>query len=50
MSRDGYLPPGCSHRDVDIAAGALRMCPVCDTWTYDDTCPECGYEYENDTA
>lgn len=34
MSADGYLPPGCSHRDVDRAAAErhddeAEACPVC---------------------
>jgi len=35
MSADGYLPPGCTHRDVDRAAAERldddepEACPVC---------------------
>jgi len=35
------LPPGCSHRDIEIAAGANAHCEVC--WKHVDACvcPEC---------
>ena len=32
MSADGYLPPGTTHRDVDVAAGDDQdgdACPAC---------------------
>jgi len=44
MSTDGYLPPGCRHIDVDIAAGAVVRCSECGA--YNDVererCIACG--------
>jgi hypothetical protein len=38
MSRDGYLPPGCLHRDVDRAADDRDE----DDYDDDELCPACG--------
>ena len=49
MSNDGYLPPGCTHSDVDRAAGVLAWCEECEREVYvddDGNCRECGAELE----
>lgn len=35
------LPPGCSQRDIDEAAGVNAMCAVCANYLDDCVCPEC---------
>jgi hypothetical protein len=35
------LPPGCSHQDIEEAAGVDLPCEVCGKAVDDCTCPEC---------
>jgi hypothetical protein len=35
------LPPGCSHRDIERAAGGDGPCEVCGDMVDDCICPEC---------
>ena len=35
------LPPGCSQRDIEEAAGFGSVCEVCDQTDDECTCPEC---------
>ncbi|MGD8718381.1 MAG: hypothetical protein PVH29_06110 [Candidatus Zixiibacteriota bacterium] len=48
MSSDGYLPDGCTHRDVDVHFGGITIISVeCSTCgepndPLDRYCVECG--------
>ena len=42
MSKFGWdLPPGCSHADIERAAGVEAPCDICGYDAYDCVCPEC---------
>jgi len=53
MSQNGYLPPGSTHRDVDVHVGAVRIisveCPRCGELNDPAAarCAECGEKLEN---
>jgi hypothetical protein len=37
----GWLPPGCSIRDLDDAMGVNNHCEVCGSWVDNCICSEC---------
>jgi len=40
MNNPSNLPPGCSDRDIEEAAGAIRRCVQCGDWFAPDDVDE----------